>query len=458
MDSRVVILGGGESGVGAAILAKQKGYDVFLSDGGSISANRRRVLKAHDIAFEEQVHTEERIFNANLVVKSPGIPDKAPIVQKLITYNIPVISEIEFAYRFIEKAKVVAITGTNGKTTTSLLTYHLLKTAGYKVALGGNIGKSLAALVAEGGYHYYVVEVSSFQLDGIVNFRPDIAVLLNITPDHLDRYDYNFNNYVKSKFRIVENLSQEQAFIYSADSQPVTEELSRGKVEASMFAMSTASNRRLSAYLENDHLIFNFEFKNKGEHHKIPLSEVSLIGKHNMVNSMAAVISALCLEVSISNVVKGLKTFKNAPHRLEFVDEIEGVGFINDSKATNVDSVYYALDGVKKNIIWIAGGIDKGNEYEQIEDLVKHKVKGLVCLGKDNSRLTGYFGTKVDLIAEVASAKNAVSQAFEWAKEGDVVLLSPACASFDLFDNYEDRGDKFKKAVKKFKKEYIAKI
>ena len=265
MDSRIVILGGGESGVGAAILAKQKGYDVFLSDGGSISANRRRVLKAHDIAFEEQTHTEERILKADLVVKSPGIPDKAPIVQKLITYNIPVISEIEFAYRFIQKAKVIAITGTNGKTTTSLLTYHLLKTAGYKVALGGNIGKSLAALVAEGGYHYYVVEVSSFQLDGIVNFRPDIAVLLNITPDHLDRYDYNFDNYVKSKFRLVENLSQEQAFIYSADSKPVTEELSRRKVEASMFAMSASTNEKLSAYLEDEHLIFNFEFKGSDE-------------------------------------------------------------------------------------------------------------------------------------------------------------------------------------------------
>ena len=458
MDGRIVILGGGESGVGAAILAKQKGYEVFLSDAGSISANRRRTLKTHEIEFEDQGHTEELILNANLVIKSPGIPDKAPLIQKLITYSIPVISEIEFAYRFIDKAKVIAITGTNGKTTTSLLTYHLLKTAGYKVALGGNIGKSLAALVAEGGYHYYVVEISSFQLDGIVNFRPDIAVLLNITPDHLDRYDYNFDNYIKSKFRIVENLTREEAFIYCADSKPVTEGLSRGKVEASMFAMSASTNEKLNAYLEEDHLIFNFEFKNKGMHHKIPLSEVSLIGKHNMVNSMAAVISALCLDVSIGKVLKGLKTFKNAPHRLEFVEEIHGVGFINDSKATNVDSVYYALDGVKKNIIWIAGGIDKGNDYDRIAPLVKEKVKGLVCLGKDNSRLTSYFTTKVDQIAEVDSAKKAIKQAYEWASEGDVILLSPACASFDLFDNYEDRGDKFKKAVKKFKKELKEKI
>lgn len=452
MPHNIVILGGGESGVGAAILAKQKGYDVFLSDAGSVATDRRRVLKSQEIAFEEAGHSEKKILKADLVVKSPGIPDKAPLVQKLISKGIPVVSEIEFAYRFIEKSKVIAITGTNGKTTTAMLTYHLLKTAGYKVALGGNVGTSLAGLVAEGGYHYYVVEVSSFQLDGIVNFRPDVAVLLNITPDHLDRYDNNFDTYVKSKFRIVENLTQEEAFIYNADSKPINEEISRSKVEASMFAMTASTNERLSAYLEEDHLIFNFEYKNHGEHHRIPMSEISLIGKHNMVNSMAAVLCSLCVEVPIGKVLKGLKTFKNAPHRLEFVEEIDGVAFINDSKATNVDSVYYALEGIKKNIIWVAGGIDKGNEYEQIESLVKEKVKGLVCLGDDNSRLTGYFAGKLDLIAEVGSTKDAVNQAFDWAEEGDVVLLSPACASFDLFANYEDRGDKFKRSVKKLKK------
>jgi len=458
MDSRIVILGGGESGVGAALLAMQKGYEVFLSDAGSISANRRRILKTNEIPFEESGHSEGRILNADLVIKSPGIPDKAPLVQKLLQKRTPVISEIEFAYRFIDKAKVIAITGTNGKTTTSLLTYHLLKTAGYRVALGGNIGKSLASLVAEGGYHYYVVEVSSFQLDGIVNFRPDIAVLLNITPDHLDRYENNFQKYVKSKFRIIENLTQEEVFIYCADCEPVSEELSRNKIEASMFAMSASNNNRLNAYLEDDHLIFNFEYKNNGINQKIPLSEVSLIGKHNMVNSMAAVISALCFEVPIGKVLKGLKTFKNAPHRLEYVDEIEGVGFINDSKATNVDSVYYALDGVKKDIIWIAGGIDKGNDYSQIGGLVKEKVKGLVCLGKNNEALTSFFTAKLDLITEVDSLKKAIKQAYEWAEEGDVVLLSPACASFDLFSNYEDRGEKFKKAVKKLKKDLKEKI
>lgn len=452
MNERIVILGGGESGVGAAILAQQKGYEVFLSDGSSVASERRRVLKSQKIDFAEEGHSEELILNASLVVKSPGIPDSAPLIQKLIAKGISVISEIEFAYRFIDKAKVIAITGTNGKTTTSLLTYHLLKTAGYKVALGGNIGKSLAGLVAEGGFHYYVVEVSSFQLDGIVNFRPDVAVLLNITPDHLDRYDYNFNKYVTSKFRIVENLTNEQAFLYCADSEPVSEEISRRKIEASMFAMTASNNDKLSAYLKNEHLIFNYQFKQDERHYQIPLSEISLIGKHNMVNSMAAVLCALCMEVPIEKVLKGLKNFKNAPHRLEFVKEIDGAAYINDSKATNVDSVFYALDGVKGNIIWIAGGIDKGNDYSQIDKLVKKKVKALICMGKDNQALIEYFGSKIDNIAEVDSAKKAVEQAHAWAEEGDVILLSPACASFDLFSNYEDRGDKFKRAVNKLSK------
>ena len=452
MKERIVILGGGESGVGAAILARQKGYDVFLSDGGNLAPDRRRTLKTQKIDFEEGGHSEELIMNASCVVKSPGIPDSTPLVQKILSKNILVISEIEFAYRFIDKAKVIAITGTNGKTTTSMLIYHLLKTAGYNVALGGNIGRSLARLVAEDSYHYYVVEVSSFQLDGIQNFRPDVAVLLNITPDHLDRYEYNFNKYVTSKFRIVENLTNEQAFIYCTDSEPVTEEVSRRKIEASMFAMSASDNNKLSAYLKNEHLIFNFQFKQDKAEYQIPVSEISLIGKHNMVNSMAAVLSALCMEVPIEKVLQGLKTFKNSPHRLEFVKEIDGAAYINDSKATNVDSVYYALDGVKEDIIWIAGGIDKGNDYTQIEKLVKKKVKGLICMGKDNSGLTNFFGSKLERIAEVDSVKKAITQAHEWAKEGDVVLLSPACASFDLFDNYEDRGDKFKRAVNKLAK------
>lgn len=451
MSERIVILGGGESGVGAAILAMQKGYEVFLSDGGSLASDRRRMLKSHKIEFEEGQHSSDRILTASLVVKSPGIPDSAPLIKELAAKGIPVVSEIEFAYRFIDKAKVIAITGTNGKTTTAMLTYHLLKTAGYRVALGGNVGKSLAGLVAEGGYHYYVVEVSSFQLDGIVNFRPDVAVLLNITPDHLDRYDNDFSKYVTSKFRIVENLTNEEAFIYSADSEPITEAVSRRKIEASMFAMSATSNNKLSAYLNKEHLIFNYEYKANQAQYEIPLSEISLIGKHNMVNSMAAVLSAMCMDVSIEKILKGLKNFKNAPHRLEFVKEIDNVAYINDSKATNVDSVYYALDGVKGNIIWIAGGIDKGNDYSQIESLVGKKVKALICMGKDNQGLTSYF-SDIEKLVEVDSAEKAVNQAHEWANEGDVVLLSPACASFDLFSNYEDRGDKFKRAVKKLSK------
>ncbi|MEM6829117.1 MAG: UDP-N-acetylmuramoyl-L-alanine--D-glutamate ligase [Bacteroidota bacterium] len=451
-NNLIVILGGGESGIGAAILANQKGYDVFLSDAGTLSSERRRTLKSLNIDFEEGGHTKKVILQAKLVIKSPGIPETVPLIQGILKKGIPVISEIEFAYRFIDKAKIIAITGTNGKTTTSLLTHHLLKTAGLKVALGGNIGKSLAGLVAEGGYHYYVVEVSSFQLDGIVDFRPDIGVLLNITPDHLDRYDNNFSKYVTSKFKLTENLTREEAFIYCSDATPITEEISKRRIEACMFAISASSDDKLNAYLENEHLIFNYEYKDKDHHHEIPVSEVSLIGRHNMVNTMAAVLSALHLEVPINRILKGLKTFKNAPHRLEFVAEHEGVGYINDSKATNVDSVYYALDGIRESIIWIAGGIDKGNNYQQIDELVNEKVKGLICIGKDNERLKRYFEDKLDVIAEVKSMKEAINVANDWSEPGDVVLLSPACSSFDLFDNYEDRGDQFRKAVKGLKK------
>lgn len=459
MGTRIVILGGGESGIGAAMLAQQKGYDVFLSDAGVISSERRRVLKSHKISFEESGHSERKILRAELVVKSPGIPDKAPLIQKIINKDIPVISEVEFACQFIEKAKVIAITGTNGKTTTTLLTHHLLKTAGFKVALGGNIGNSLAGLVAENKeYEYYVVEVSSFQLDGIVNFKPDVAVLLNITPDHLDRYDNEFGKYVASKFRIIENLTNEEAFIYCADSKPVTEELSKQRVEATVFAMSATKDEKMSAFLENDHLIFNFQYQDDPQRFKVPLSEISLIGKHNMVNSMAAVLSALSVDVSIATILKGLKTFKNAPHRLEFVTEIGGVGYINDSKATNVDSVYYALDGVKSEIIWVAGGIDKGNDYNQILELVEEKVKAIVCLGKDNEGLKSFFGGYLENIVEADNAADAVRLAHDFAADGDAVLLSPACSSFDLFNNYEDRGDKFKEAVKALRKNQKEKL
>ena len=448
MSKIITILGAGESGIGAAILGKKQGYSVFLSDAGRISDDRKATLDSYGVEYEDGGHSVDRILESDEIIKSPGIPDKVSLIQQAITKDIPVISEIEFAYRCIpEGAKVIAITGTNGKTTTTLLTHHLLKTAGFKVALGGNVGISLAKLVAEGGYDYYVVEVSSFQLDGIVKFKPDVAVLLNITPDHLDRYDYDFQKYVASKFRITENLSHEEAFVYCADSEPITQEVAKRKIDASLFAVSTTKDPRWQAYMENDHLIFDYKYKQKSKKHQIPVAEISLIGKHNMINSMSATLAALNLNMSIQDVLRGLKTFVNAPHRLEPCGELDGVKYINDSKATNVDAVYYALDGVKANIIWIAGGIDKGNEYEQIDPLVKSKVKGLVCLGVDNEKIKAYFSGSVKNIKETTSTVEAVQMAADMAKEGEVVLLSPACASFDLFRNYEDRGDQFRRAV-----------
>ncbi|WP_258103543.1 UDP-N-acetylmuramoyl-L-alanine--D-glutamate ligase [Marinoscillum sp. MHG1-6] len=451
MSKAVAILGAGESGIGAAILGKKLGMEVFLSDAGIISAERKVILEQEGIAFEEGGHDRERILSADLVVKSPGIPDTVPFVVEISNNNIPVISEIEFAFRHIESdARVIAITGTNGKTTTTLLTYHLLKTAGLKVALGGNVGVSLAKLVAEGGYDYYVVEVSSFQLDGIVQFKPDVAVLLNITPDHLDRYNNDFQAYVASKFRIVENLTQDECFVYCADSVPVTKEIAKRNIDASLFAVSTTKGPKWQAFVDNDHLIFDYKFKKEGVKHKIPVSEVSLIGKHNMINAMCAVLSALTMGVTINAVLKGLKSFVNAPHRLELAGKIGGVKYINDSKATNVDSVFYALEGINEDIVWIAGGTDKGNDYEPLLDLVTTKVKALVCMGVDNAPLINAFSGVLKDIVEVQSAEAAVMAAHQFASKGDVVLLSPACASFDLFKNYEDRGDQFKAAVKSF--------
>lgn len=448
MSKFITILGAGESGIGAAILAQKHGYVVFLSDAGRIGADRKRVLDQYGVDYEEGGHSEERILACDEIVKSPGIPEKIALIKTALSKGIPVISEIEFAYRYLpESAKVIAITGTNGKTTTTLLIHHLLKTAGLNVALGGNIGISLAKLVAEGAHDYYVVEVSSFQLDGIVKFKPDVAVLLNITPDHLDRYDYDFQKYVDSKFRIVENLSHEESFVYCVDSQPVSKELTRRKIDACLFAVSTTKDPSWAAYLKEDHLIFDYQYKDSGQRHKIPVSEISLIGKHNMINSMSAVLSVLNMNVPIEKILKGLKTFVNAPHRLETCGDIDGVHYINDSKATNVDAVYYALEGVKSNIVWIAGGIDKGNEYQQIAELVAKKVKGLVCLGKDNAKLKAFFADKIGVVEETQDVVEAIRLAGAMAGKGDVVLLSPACASFDLFNNYEDRGDQFRVAV-----------
>ncbi|MDW3194615.1 MAG: UDP-N-acetylmuramoyl-L-alanine--D-glutamate ligase [Cytophagales bacterium] len=442
---KLVILGAGESGIGAAILGKQKGYDVFVSDFGMISEEIKAFFNEESIAFEEGGHTSA-IEDAELVVKSPGIPEKVPVVRKFLEEGTPVISEIEFAYRFLEQEKVIAITGTNGKTTTTLLAYHLLKTAGLKVALGGNIGVSFAKLVAEGGYDYYVVEVSSFQLDGIISFKPDVAVLLNITPDHLDRYDHDFNKYVNSKFRITENLTKDECLIYCSDCEPVNEELAKRKVEACLFAVSASKQENSAAYIDREHLRFDLNFANSGEYHAIPQAEIALIGRHNMINTMAAVLSGLHFDVSIDKILKALKTFKNAPHRLEVVREVNGVRYINDSKATNVDAVSYALDGINQPIIWIAGGTDKGNDYDPIVSIASEKAKKLICIGEDNTPLINAFERKLE-IEETTSMKKAIALASELAEEGDVVLLSPACASFDRFKNYEHRGDCFKKAV-----------
>ncbi len=445
MTKKLVILGAGESGIGAAILGKQKGYDVFVSDFGMISDDTRAFFNEENIAFEEGGHSSI-VDDADLVVKSPGIPEKVAVVQKFLQKGTPVISEIEFGYQFLDQEKVIAITGTNGKTTTTLLAYHLLKTAGLKVALGGNIGVSFAKLVAEGGFDYYVVEVSSFQLDGIISFKPDVAVLLNITPDHLDRYDHDFNKYVNSKFRITENLTKDECFIYCSDCEPVNEELAKRKVEACLFAISASNQEHSAAYIDGKRLIFDLNFGKSGEYHAIPQAEIALIGRHNMINTMAAVLSGLHFEVSIDKILKALKTFKNAPHRLEVVKEINGVRYINDSKATNVDAVAYALDGINQPIVWIAGGTDKGNDYGPIVPVAVQKVKKMICIGVDNAPLIQAFGGQLE-IAEATSMEEAVSMANDVANDGDAVLLSPACASFDRFKNYEKRGDRFKEVV-----------
>ncbi len=444
----IVILGAGESGVGAALLAQHKGFSVFVSDGGVLKERYRKDLNAADIEFEEGKHTASKILQADLIIKSPGISDKVEMVKKAKEKGIEIIDEIEFASRFT-KAKKIAITGTNGKTTTTLLTYHLLKEAGYSVGLAGNVGHSFARQVIKDNFEYYVLELSSFQIDGMNTFKPDVAILLNITPDHLDRYEYNFKNYINSKFRIIEKMSHEECFIYFSDKGPIEEELARRNVEASLFAISLVENVKNGAFLEDDHLVFNIESTKKS--HKIPVNQVSLIGKHNMVNSMAAVLTTLTMDAPMEKVVRALKTFKNAPHRLEKVATIDDILFINDSKATNVDSVYYALEGMSAPIVWIAGGLDKGNDYDRIEALVKEKVKALICLGKDNVKLTDYFTGKVDVIRQTVSVTDAARWGADLAAPGDVVLLSPACASFDLFRNYEDRGEQFKDAVIKLK-------
>ncbi|MBX2971750.1 MAG: UDP-N-acetylmuramoyl-L-alanine--D-glutamate ligase [Flavobacteriales bacterium] len=441
--SRIVVLGAQESGVGAARLAKQRGLDVFVSDMGAIKPDYREVLKKHGIAFEEGGHTADRVLAADEIVKSPGIPDTAALVKAAREKGIPVISEIELAYRYCN-GRIVAITGSNGKTTTTLLTHHILKKAGLDVAVGGNVGNSFAALVADGDNAYYVLELSSFQLDGIREFRPDIAVLLNITPDHLDRYQHRMENYVASKFRIAMNQREGDHFIHCADDPESNAWLQQHSVKAQRLPFSIQHSVERGAFLQDGHI----HITTNTSTFSMSIIELALKGRHNVYNSMAAGITARVLEVSNDLLRESLSDFQNVEHRLEHVAMVHGVEFINDSKATNVNSVWYALESMNKPVVWVAGGQDKGNDYAALMDLVKHKVKAIVCMGVDNAKLHEVFGGLVPTILDTTSAEQAVVAANSIAEAGDVVLLSPACASYDLFTNYEERGRRFKAAVK----------
>ena len=442
-EGLIAILGAAESGVGAAVLAQKQGFDVFVSDLGSIKAEYKSTLTQYNISFEEGKHTTEKILSANQIIKSPGIPDSADIIKSIKEKNIPVVSEIEFACRYTN-AKMIGITGTNGKTTTTLLTYHILKKAGINVGLAGNVGKSFAMQVATESFDHYVLELSSFQLDDMFSFKADIAILLNITPDHLDRYDYSLQKYIDAKFRILQNQTSDDAFIYCADDATLTTEILKKNPTARLYAFSINREDGMNGYLKNNeiHLLTN--------HNPFSMSifELALQGKHNLYNSMASGIAARILDIRKETIRESLADFQNAEHRLEFVNTVHGIDFINDSKATNVNSTWYALESMQKPIIWIAGGVDKGNDYNMLSEMVKEKVKAIICLGTDNKKIKKAFAGIVTDFIETATANDAVKAAYKLGKKGDVVLLSPACASFDLFKNYEERGRKFKDAVR----------
>lgn len=442
---RIVVLGGGESGAGAAVLAKVKGFDVFLSDRGKIAAEHAALLKKWEIPYEEGHHTEELILNADEIVKSPGIPTSAPMIQKIMERGIHIISEIEFAGRY-DTAKKICITGSNGKTTTTSLIYYLLKEAGLNVGLGGNIGKSYAYQVATEHFDYYVLEISSFQLDNCYEFRPDIAIITNITPDHLDRYGYEMENYVKAKFRITRNLRPEDCFIFDSDDAITINHLNKIVTEAKKLPFTQETKVEQGAYLDNDKIVVKYE----DDECDIFLKELSLGGKHNVYNSMAAALAAKATGIDNEIIRNSLETFAPIEHRLEPVLSVGGVLYINDSKATNVDAAWYALECQQRPVVWIVGGTDKGNDYNVLKDLVKEKVKAIVCMGIDNHKFHEAFEDIVgkDKIKDTLSAEEAVKTAAAFATDGDVVLLSPCCASFDLFTCYEDRGEKFKAAVK----------
>jgi UDP-N-acetylmuramoylalanine--D-glutamate ligase len=439
---RLVILGGGESGVGTAILGKKKGYDVFVSDYGKIKENYKKVLSINGIKWEEEKHTESKILNADVVMKSPGIPDKSPIVKMLVENKIPVISEIEFAAPFT-KAKTIGITGSNGKTTTTMLTYHLLKSAGVNVGFGGNIGKSFAWQVAEDKYDYYVLELSSFQLDGITNYRPDIAIITNISPDHLDRYDYKYENYIAAKFRITMNQTEKDFLIYDADDEAISEWLKYNTTKAQLIPFSLTKTFEKGAFLKDK----NMEININEEEFVMETQYIALEGKHNLKNAMAATSVAKLMQIRKQTIRESLSNFQGVEHRLEKVLKIQNVQYINDSKATNVNATFFALDSMNSPTVWIVGGVDKGNDYSELMSLVHEKVKAIICLGVDNKKIIDAFGNIVDMMIEVTSMQDAVTMAQRLSEKGDTVLLSPACASFDLFENYEDRGRQFKNAV-----------
>ncbi|MBO0322682.1 UDP-N-acetylmuramoyl-L-alanine--D-glutamate ligase [Muricauda sp. CAU 1633] len=441
--ARLVILGGGESGVGTAILGQREGFEVFVSDKGEIKEKYKEVLEHFEIEWESGQHTESKIMNADVVMKSPGIPDKVPLVKALVEKEIPVISEIEFASKYTD-ATLIGITGSNGKTTTTMLTYHLLKNGGLQVGMAGNIGDSYAKMVAEQDFDQYVLEISSFQLDGIVDFKPHIAMITNITPDHLDRYEYKFENYIASKFRIAMNQDENDYLIYDADDEVIPEWLKEHPVQSKLIPFSVKQKLKKGAWLEDDKIIIEIEQKTL----EMSTDILALEGQHNVKNTMAASMAALLVKVRKETIRQSIQSFQGVPHRLEKVLKINHVEYINDSKATNVNATFYALDGIKKPIVWIVGGVDKGNDYAELMPLVREKVKAIVCLGMDNSKLVDAFGNVIDLMVETYSMEEAVKVAYKIAERGDAVLLSPACASFDLFQNYEDRGDQFKAAVK----------
>ena len=442
-NKHIVILGAGESGVGAALLAKKQEWNVFVSDGGQIKADYKTELDNNQIEWEENTHSTDRIFQAELIVKSPGIPETTDLMRALRNKQVKIISEIEFA-GYYTRGKSICVTGSNGKTTTTMLTHHILKKAGWDVGLAGNVGKSFAKQVAEGDHDWYVLELSSFQLDDMFDFKADIGILTNITPDHLDRYENQMQKYVDSKFRILNNQNHEDWFIYNYDDPIIREELSKRKLSMNLAPFSLKEEIKVGAYAVNNQLIINIK-----DQLTMSIHELALKGKHNTQNSLAAGIAGRLVEIRKSVVRESLEDFENVEHRLEFVAKVNGIEFINDSKATNINSTWYALETMENPVVWVMGGVDKGNDYSELSNLVKDKVKAIICLGIDNQKIIKAFGHLVETIVEVGSATEAVAYAYRLAKKNETVLLSPACASFDLFENYEDRGNQFKQAVRK---------